>query len=541
MREAGHGGMSIVYEAQDARIGRRVALKVVTVPPHLTAGQREAMLARLGREARTIARLSHPNIVSIYDIGEEDNRHFLVMEYLDGQTLRERLAHGPLPAGEASRILDQIAGALDAVHAEGVTHRDVKSSNVMLLPDGRAKLMDFGVARQVDDTMVTQAGMIVGSPVYMAPELIGGAEANAASDLWSLGVLLYEMLAGKPPFAGQTIPTVLYQVTHGPIRPVPGVTPAAQAVLTRALERDPARRYPSALALAAAFRAVVAPRPPRETSPMTPAGRRRAALLGLAALLAAALAGGTGLLRSHRVTAPVRSVLPARRDVTPAPVAAAGPGRARPAAQRPIARIAAARQERRMTPLRPHRRHLRPVAAAAPVAASLTAPAGRKSWRRRPRNVSQAFATPRSGRTHSFSHHTRHPVASPPGPRRFRSLAPEERTRQVAPAQTTSSGLLGTWHGTNTRNPATLTVTDTHPGGFDGVMTVRTHEALVRVAVTGRVSGGHVSMRETRVLSQSRPRAWDLGRETGRIGANGQMGGLGSDIKGRVGRWEFSR
>ena len=203
VREAGHGGTSVVYEARDTRIGRRVALKVVNVPQHLTAEQREAMLARLGREARAIARLSHPSIVSIYDIGEEADRHFLVMEYLEGQTLRDRLAAGPLSPGEAAHVLDQIAGALDAVHAEGVTHRDIKSSNVMLLPDGRAKLMDFGVARQVDDTMVTQAGMMVGSPVYMAPELIGGAEANNASDLWSLGVLLYEMLSGKPPFPGR--------------------------------------------------------------------------------------------------------------------------------------------------------------------------------------------------------------------------------------------------------------------------------------------------------------------------------------------------
>ena len=156
VREAGRGGMSVVYEARDARIGRRVAVKVVTVPAHMTPVQREAMLARLGREARAIARLSHPNIVSIYDVGEEADRHFLVMEYLDGQTLRDRLDRWPVVPAEPSRILDQVADALDAVHAEGVVHRDIKPSNVMLLPDGRAKLMDFGVARQAEDTLVTR-------------------------------------------------------------------------------------------------------------------------------------------------------------------------------------------------------------------------------------------------------------------------------------------------------------------------------------------------------------------------------------------------
>ena len=526
VREAGHGGMSVVYEARDTRIGRRVALKVVTVPPHLTAGQREEMLARLGREARAVARLSHPNIVFIYDIGEEADRHFLVMEYLDGRTLRDRLTHSPLPAAEAAVILDQVADALDAVHAEGVTHRDIKSSNVMLMPDGRAKLMDFGVARQVDDTMVTQAGMMVGSPVYMAPELIGGAEANAASDLWSLGVLLYEMLAGKPPFTGRTIPVVLYQVTHEPIPPVPGLPPAVQSVLARALDRDPAHRYPSARALAVAFHEAVAPRQPRVSLPTTPPVGRKTrrhsrAPWGLAALMIAALAGGVALHHPHRPTARGATESPLHRKAKPLLVAKS----LAPVmfvARRPAVRVADMRQERKARAAR-HRRHRHWVIPALVPSRDIAPPA-----------VASGETAPRHPR------HARRVAARTPGPRWKRSYT-ASAAPPPAPARTGPSALLGTWHGTNTRNPATLTITHAHPGGFDGVMTVHTREALVRVAVTGHVSGGHIAMHETRVLSQSRPRAWDLGSEYGSLGSGGRMGGSGTDVKGRVGRWDFSR
>ena len=257
LREAGRGGMSVVYEALDRRDQRTVAVKVLTMPQGLTRDQEEAMLGRFGREARAVAGLSHPNIVGIEDLGEETGRHYLVMEYLRGESLRDRLLHGPLTPAQALPILRQVADALDAVHAQGVVHRDIKPSNVMLLPDGTAKLLDFGVSRQSDDTTITGTGALVGSPAYLSPEQVRGAEGTPASDLWAMGALLYEMLAGHPPFTGKNIPSVLYQVTHETPPPVVGIPTPVQRVLRRALDKTPARRYPSALALADALQAAL--------------------------------------------------------------------------------------------------------------------------------------------------------------------------------------------------------------------------------------------------------------------------------------------
>lgn len=261
VREAGRGAMSTVYEAVDERTGQTVALKVLLAPASLPPEQQRSLIARLQREARLIARLSHPNIVRILDVGEADGRHYLAMEYLHGVTLRQRLDAGPLPLAEASLVLDQVAAALDAIHPQRIVHRDIKPSNVMLLPDGHVKLMDFGVARQGDDTTITQTGMIVGSPAYMSPEQIRGEDGTPASDLWALGVLLYEMLAGRSPFPGTNIPAVLYKVTHDPPAPIPGVPPPVQQVLRKALEKKPSRRYRTARDFANALRATCVPLP----------------------------------------------------------------------------------------------------------------------------------------------------------------------------------------------------------------------------------------------------------------------------------------
>ena len=170
--------------------------------------------------------------------------YFLAMEYLSGQTLRERMNSGPLTPGQAQPILAQVGAALDAVHKAGIIHRDIKPSNVMLLPDGTAKLLDFGIARQSDDTTITSTGMLIGSPSYMAPEQALGETSTTASDIWALGVLAYEMLAGQPPFTAPNIPSVLYQIAHQTPPPIPGVTMAVQKVVRHALDRNPARRYP---------------------------------------------------------------------------------------------------------------------------------------------------------------------------------------------------------------------------------------------------------------------------------------------------------
>jgi len=231
IRVTGRGATSTVYEARDLRDGRTVALKTLAAPAALPPDQQEAYIARLQREARAIARLSHPNIVAIYEVGEAQGRHYLAMEYLDGLSLRAHLhERGPLPPGEASYILDQLAGALDAVHAQGIVHRDIKPSNVMILPDGIVKLLDFGVARQSEDTALTRTGMILGSPAYLAPEQVMGESAGPPADRWALAVLLYQMLAGHAPFAGATGrsgPPGKRRRGRGPSRSVrPGPCPA---------------------------------------------------------------------------------------------------------------------------------------------------------------------------------------------------------------------------------------------------------------------------------------------------------------------------
>lgn len=266
----GRGVMSLVWEAVDTQTGRRVAIKTLVVPRTLGEDERAAWAARMDREARAVARLSHPNIVAIYDVGEEEGQPYLVMEFLEGRTLRQRLHEGPLPLEEAARVLDQAAMALDAVHAAGIAHRDIKPANFMLLPGGTVKLADFGLARQENDALVTQADMMVGSPSYLAPEYINGAVPGAAGDVWSLGVILYEMLAGRAPFGGDRIADVLHQVTAADPSPIPRMPSSVQSVLRRALEKDPARRYPSAGALAAAFRVALQSPVSEEAAPPPP-------------------------------------------------------------------------------------------------------------------------------------------------------------------------------------------------------------------------------------------------------------------------------
>lgn len=299
VREAGRGAMSTVYEARDAK-DRRVALKVLHTQTTLSQEQQRALVERLEREARVMLRLAHPNVVRLFDIGQQGDEHFLVMEYLDGPTLRARLDTGPLSLLEASRLLEQAAAALDAIHAQGVVHRDVKPSNMMLVGDGIVKLMDFGVARQGDDMTITQTGMIVGSPAYMSPEQVRGGEITASTDLWALGIVLYEMLAGRSPFTGPNVSAVLYRVAHEAPAPVPGLSSAVQQVLRRALDKNPAKRYPTGRALADAFRvaALGSREHPQPLTRWRPSPRWPWLIVPIAALLTL-LVGMVFLTRSH--------------------------------------------------------------------------------------------------------------------------------------------------------------------------------------------------------------------------------------------------
>lgn len=547
LREAGRGGMSLVYEAVDNRIGRRVALKVLSLHMPATPEAQDARVTRFKRESRAIARLSHPNIVSIYDIGEEDGLHFIVMEYLNGETLRERTVHGPVAPAEAAAILRQVASGLDAVHDAGIVHRDIKPSNVMLLPGSQVKLMDFGVARQHEDTMVTQAGAMVGSPVYMSPEQANGQEHGTASDLWSLGVILYEMLAGRAPFIGDTIPNVLYQVAHATPAPLEGAPPAVQQVLDRALDKNPALRFHSGKEMADAFdAALAAPSPvpaaravPPATAPRVPrrpAAPRTSGRVGGIALLALLVAGLFALApRLVSVSHPPVVVHPAhqaavRRRLVPAhvPAHSLAAAHALPRhtaalshASPPKAQAVSARRLR----LRHRNLAASPLLAAAPLPAS---PAVRHAVRLRAR------ALPLPPRLEDR--------AAPSAPRVRVSVLSSSPPPPSAPSAS-GPNVLGTWHGSNSRNPATLMITHRQGNEFAGTMNVRTREANVRIAVTGHVSPktGAMTMRETQVISATKPRAWDLGQETGHLGRGGKMTGTSTDIKGRSGAWSFSR
>lgn len=311
-RELGRGGMSVVYEALDTRTGQPVALKLLRLPPTLDAAETDALIARFEREARTVARLSHPNVIGIHEIGAVEGQHFLAMEFLRGQTLRQRLTQSRLTVRDACSILTQIAGALDTVHAAGIVHRDVKASNIMLLPDGTAKLLDFGIARSREEAEITAAGAILGTPSYMAPEQVRGEPATPATDLWSLGVLSYEMLTGHLPFAGQVVANVLYQVLNSSPAPMLALPKSVQKVLRRALDKDPALRYPSAAVLAEALGSAlpksVLPKfvLPEPTAPEPSVKQRTAPRWALGAVLLLLFLGAFSAASLHREPTPMK-------------------------------------------------------------------------------------------------------------------------------------------------------------------------------------------------------------------------------------------
>ena len=242
----GGGGMGVVYRARDTRLERNVALKFL--PPHLGLDPRAK--SRFMVEARAAAALDHPNICTVHEIGEAgDGRTFIAMACYQGQVLRERIARGPLPPAEAVAVAVGVARGLGAAHARGIVHRDVKPANVMLTSDGGVKLLDFGVAKLADVT-VTQSGVTPGTVAYMAPEQIRGENADARSDLWSLGVVLHEMLTGVRPFLGSHDAAVMHSILHGAAPPLDEASVGAMGTLSatvrRLLAKDPTERYPSA-------------------------------------------------------------------------------------------------------------------------------------------------------------------------------------------------------------------------------------------------------------------------------------------------------
>src|SRR6266700_2931093 len=197
----GRGGMGTVWRARDELLNRDVAVKEIAWPPSLSEAERQTARRRALREAQMAARLRHPNVVLIYDIFEEDDRPWIVMEMLPYRSLRDIVMEdGPLPPARAAELGLGILAALSAAHAEGVVHRDVKPANILVGPDGRTVLTDFGIARPADSPTLTASGLLIGSPSYIAPERARGGRAGPAADLWGLGACLYTAVEGRPPF-----------------------------------------------------------------------------------------------------------------------------------------------------------------------------------------------------------------------------------------------------------------------------------------------------------------------------------------------------
>ena len=293
--ELGRGTAGVVYKAWDYELGRMVAVKILRLDPISAHESDAALKRRFLQEAVAAGRLTHPSIVTVHDVGELDAKPYIVMEYVEGRTLADVIAaNGPLPSEEAVRLVMQVCEAIEYAHGQRVVHRDIKPSNILVGADGAVKVTDFGIAR-IAGAHHTQTGAMLGTPAYMSPEQVKGEVADARSDEFALGVVLYEALTGVSPFKADELAAVLYQIVH--VEPVPlrqqdpSLSPALEAVAARALAKEPAARYPSAKALANALaQALASPTAPLE-APGHASGWPRAALATRPRLVAAGAVG----------------------------------------------------------------------------------------------------------------------------------------------------------------------------------------------------------------------------------------------------------
>jgi serine/threonine protein kinase/Flp pilus assembly protein TadD len=303
----GGGAMGEVYKARDLRLNRVVALKFLPTDLARDPSARRRFL----REAQAVALIDHPNVATIYETGEtEGGRAFLALAFYEGETLQQKLERGPLPLPEAVGIARQIARGLAAAHRRQIVHRDIKPANIVILPDGTVKLLDFGLAKMAGATTLTRLGSSPGTPAYKSPEQTRGEKVDPRSDLWALGVVLYEMVAGRVPFGGEYEQAVIYAILNEPPRPLDGAgafPPELEAVIERAIVKDAAARYATAEELEEDLARVpletdgevVAPRRTARAR-RWPSLRNRWLAAGLAALMALGSAVGVWYWREHR-------------------------------------------------------------------------------------------------------------------------------------------------------------------------------------------------------------------------------------------------
>lgn len=281
LREIAHGGMATVYEAEDTALGRKVALKAMADD----LMRDEAAIVRFEQEARAAALLHHPNICTVYELTHHDGKPVIVMELLHGETLRQRLRRGALPIAEVVRVGIEVANALEAAHAKGIIHRDIKPGNIMLTNQGAVKLLDFGLAKSVDPAgedrteAEEEEATLGGTTQFMSPEQTESAEQDARSDLFSLGIVLYEAATGQRPFKRATALATMQAIRS--VHPAslqtanPQVPDALEVVVAKLLEKDPAKRYQSAADLRSDLEAVKLglreARPALEAEPSAPA------------------------------------------------------------------------------------------------------------------------------------------------------------------------------------------------------------------------------------------------------------------------------
>lgn len=269
VKELGKGTMGVVYQAHDPQIDRTVAVKVLR-PDRLTS---QAFVDRFLKEARAIGRLSHPHIVTIFDAGEDQGTIYIAMEYLEGEPFNEVIRSGRLTVDQCVEIARQIAATLDYAHRRGIVHRDIKPSNIILTKDNQVKLTDFGIARIEESAagQQTQAGEILGTPLYMSPEQVMGQPVDGRSDLFSLGVILYEMIVGRRPFSGNNLAAIFRAITQDAPEPPSSADPflpnPLSDLILKSLAKQPDERFQTGAQMAQALQAAV----PQATAPADPA------------------------------------------------------------------------------------------------------------------------------------------------------------------------------------------------------------------------------------------------------------------------------